>query len=177
MDISTCHHNAPDPSHHGATTQAASGPAHPRPADELHGRTLKALIAAQDAAEAAAAEAGYLLQLGQRLTGEPLYEATFTQAVRTWWELVGEQICQRQLHADHALRRVRSWARTYLTGEPPARGAGSLFDHALAHASRAAARRFLAASGELLVEHAVQLSSAAGGLEDAINGTGTGRAS
>ncbi|MEV0830185.1 hypothetical protein [Nonomuraea rubra] len=177
MDISTGRHNAPDPSQHAPVTQAASGSAHPRPADELHGRTLKALIVAQDAAEAAAAEAGYVLQRGQRLTGEPLYEATYTQAVRTWWELVGEQICQRQLHADHALRRVRSWARTYLTGEPPAQTAGSLFDHALAHASRAAARRFLAASGELLAEHAVQFSSAAGGLEDAIDSLGAGRAS
>ncbi|QFY08033.1 hypothetical protein GBF35_16305 [Nonomuraea phyllanthi] len=117
-------------------------------------RVKQVLAATQHAAYAAAAEVAYLLQRGLRLTGEPLYQASFTQALRMWWELVDEQINQHHLEGDHAVRRVRSWARTYLTAEPTSTKPGSLLDHGLAHASRAAARRFLAATGELLASHA-----------------------
>ncbi|MER6000829.1 hypothetical protein ABT120_19830 [Nonomuraea angiospora] len=119
-------------------------------------RVHEALAAAQHAAHAAAAEVAYLLQRGLRLASEPLYQATYTQALRTWWEQAGEQLSERNLEADHALRRVRSWARTYLTAEIGSTQPGTLFDHALAHASRAAARRFLTATGELLAEHATR---------------------
>ncbi|QFY12935.1 hypothetical protein GBF35_45960 [Nonomuraea phyllanthi] len=122
----------------------------------LDQRTQDALSAAQHAAHAAAAEVAYLLQRALRLTGEPLYQAAYTQALRTWWEKVAEQIDQQHLQPDHALRRVRSWARSYLTAEIGSTQPGTLFDHALAHASRAAARRFLAATGELLAEHAAR---------------------
>ncbi|MET7338977.1 hypothetical protein [Nonomuraea sp. NPDC005650] len=122
----------------------------------LDQRMHEALAAAQHAAYAAAAEAAYLLQRALRLTGEPLYQTAYTQALRTWWEQVGEQVSKQHLQADHALRRVRSWARTYLTAETGSTQPGTLFDHALAHASRAAARRFLTVSGELLAEHAAR---------------------
>ncbi|MFI7640566.1 hypothetical protein [Nonomuraea sp. NPDC049400] len=119
-------------------------------------RVKQVLAATQHAAYAAAAEVAYLLQRGLRLTGEPLYQASFTHALRMWWELVDKQLNQHHLEADHAVRRVRSWARTYLTAEPTSTKPGTLLDHGLAHASRAAARRFLAATGELLAEHATR---------------------
>ncbi|MGN9779815.1 hypothetical protein ACTMTF_00210 [Nonomuraea sp. ZG12] len=123
-------------------------------------RTREQLVAAQHAAVAAAAEVACLLQRGLRLKSEPLYDAAFTQTLRTWWEQVAEQIGTHHLHADHALRRVRSWARYYLTGELAATSPGTLFDHALAHASRAAARQFLSDTGEMLAEHTTRLDTA-----------------
>ncbi|WP_182907584.1 hypothetical protein [Microbispora sp. H13382] len=94
------------------------------------------------------------IQRGHRLTSEPLYSAVYSHALRTWWEFVPAQISANSVDVAHAVRRVRAWARHYLTGEPAAARPGTLFDHALAHASRAVARHFLAASGELLASRA-----------------------
>ncbi|MEZ0076253.1 hypothetical protein [Planotetraspora sp. GP83] len=113
-------------------------------------RIAEAVAQARHADYAASAELTCQVQRGQRLTSEPLYSAAYCHAVRGWWELVSAQIDHEALEAAHAVRRVRARARHYLTGEPAALRPGSLFDHALAHASRAAARQFLAASGELL---------------------------
>jgi hypothetical protein len=122
----------------------------------LDQRLNEALTVAQHASFAAAAEVACLLQRGLRLTGEPLYQAVYTQALCTWWEQAGEQVGHEHLEAGHALRRVRSWARTYLTAEIGSARPGTLFDHALAHAARAAARRFLATTGELLTDPGIR---------------------
>ncbi|MEU8319790.1 hypothetical protein AB0C33_15625 [Nonomuraea sp. NPDC048881] len=111
------------------------------------------ITAARHAFYTAAAKAIFTLQNGRRLSSEKLFAAAYTQASRAWWDLVDEEITGKKLASDHALRRVRSWARHYLTGEPPAALPGTLFDHALAHASRIAARDFLTASGQLLIQH------------------------
>ncbi|MFF4778990.1 hypothetical protein ACFY05_39820 [Microtetraspora fusca] len=105
-----------------------------------------------------AASAGLVchVQRGERLTSDQLYGVVYSQASRTWWELVSAQVSEQGIPVVHALRRVRAWARHYLTGEPAAARPGTLFDHALAHASRAAARQFLAASGELLAGQTTQ---------------------
>lgn len=121
-----------------------------RSIDEL---TAEKITTARHTYYAAAAEAVIALQNGQFLSGEQVFAATSTQTSRAWWDLVDAQITLRRLTCDHALRRVRSWARHYLTGEAPAARPGTLFDHALAHASRMAARDFLAASGQLLTQH------------------------
>ncbi|GAA2213304.1 hypothetical protein GCM10009850_087660 [Nonomuraea monospora] len=104
----------------------------------------------------AVAKAIFALQNGQRLTGEQSFAAAHAQASRTWWDLVDEEATGKRLTCDHALRRVRSWARHYLTGEPPASRPGTLFDHALAHAARIAARDFLHDSGHLLTRHLIE---------------------
>ncbi|MDF5758434.1 hypothetical protein [Spongiactinospora sp. TRM90649] len=109
---------------------------------------------ARHADYAASAELVCQLQRGQRLTAEPLFMAVYCSAVRAWWDLVDLQICQEGAEAAHAVRRVRVRARHYLTGQPVASRAGTLFDHALAHASRAAARYFLARTGELFARAA-----------------------
>lgn len=118
--------------------------------DEL---TYEKITAARHAFYAAAAEAVFALRNGQRPSGGQLFAATHAQASRAWWELVSEEITDKKLTCDHAVRRVRSWARHYLTGEAPAARPGTLFDHALAHASRMAARDFLNVSGQLLIRH------------------------
>ncbi|WP_431904024.1 hypothetical protein [Nonomuraea sp. bgisy101] len=121
-----------------------------RSIDEL---TAEKITTARHAYYAAAAEAVIALQNGRFLSGEQVFAAASTQTSRVWWDLVDAQITLRRLTCDHALRRVRSWARHFLTGEAPAARPGTLFDHALAHASRMAARDFLAASGQLLTQH------------------------
>ncbi|NRQ40786.1 hypothetical protein HII36_54630, partial [Nonomuraea sp. NN258] len=121
-----------------------------RSLDEL---TAEKITCARHAYYAAAAEAAFALHNGQRLTGEQMFAAALTQASRAWWDLVEAEITGKRLTCDHAVRRVRSWARHYLTGEAPAAQPGTLFDHALAHASRLAARDFLAISGQLLTLH------------------------
>jgi hypothetical protein len=163
MDTPTGRHTAPDlMTRTASTTQPISAPAvassSTSPADPIEeiGRQVEAALAgAQHAYRVAAAETAYqLLQRGTRLNSKQLYDASYTQALRTWWEQVAEQTTTQSLAADHALRRVRSWARHYLTGEPASPQPGTLFDHALAHASRAAARQFLVISGQLLAQHA-----------------------
>lgn len=121
--------------------------------------TAEKITATRHAFYTAAAKAIFAMQNGQRLTGEQLFATVHAQAARTWWDLVDEEITDKQLTADHALRRVRSWARHYLTGEPPAARPGTLFDHALAHAARIAARDFLHDSGHLLTQHLIQQSA------------------
>ncbi|MFE0156734.1 hypothetical protein ACFWY5_57085 [Nonomuraea sp. NPDC059007] len=118
--------------------------------DEL---TAEKITSARHACYAAAAEAVSILQNGRRLVGEQMFAAAHAQTVRAWWDRVEVEITTKKLTGDHAVRRVRSWARHYLTGEPPAPQPGTLFDHALAHASRRAARDFLTASGHLLTHH------------------------
>ncbi|MGW0805569.1 hypothetical protein [Nonomuraea sp. NPDC002799] len=103
----------------------------------------------------AAAKTIVALQNGQRLAGEQLFATAHAQASRAWWDLVDEEINGKKLTSDHAVRRVRSWARHYLTGEPPVARPGTLFDHALAHAARMAARDFLSDSGHLLTQHLI----------------------
>lgn len=139
----------------------------------LDQRLNEALAAAQHAAFAAAAEVACLLQRGLRLTGEPLYQAVYTQALCTWWEQTGEQVGNEHVEAGHALRRVRSWARTYLIAEIGFARPGTMFDHALAHAARAAARRFLAATGELLTDPVTRADNIATG-PDAATGLSSG---
>ncbi|MEV6986752.1 hypothetical protein AB0M95_36600 [Sphaerisporangium sp. NPDC051017] len=117
--------------------------------------TADKITAVRHAFYAASAEAIFALQNGQRLSGEQSFAAAHAQASRAWWDLVDEEITGKKLSADHALRRVRSWARHYLTGEPPAARPGTLFDHALAHAARIAARDFLNDSGHLLTQHLI----------------------
>lgn len=118
--------------------------------DEL---TAEKIASARHAHYAAAAEAVVALQNGRWLSGEQLFAAEYTRTSRAWWDLVDVEIAVKRLACDHAVRRVRSWARHYLTGEPPAARPGTLFEHALAHASRIAARDFLNASGQLLTQH------------------------
>ncbi|MFI6396185.1 hypothetical protein [Nonomuraea sp. NPDC050540] len=118
--------------------------------DEL---VAEKIASARHACYAAAAEAVCILQNGRRLVGEQVFAAAYAQTVRAWWDRVEVEITGKRLASDHALRRVRSWARHYLTGEPPAPQPGTLFDHGLAHASRLAARDFLTASGHLLTHH------------------------
>ncbi|GGL42525.1 hypothetical protein [Planomonospora parontospora] len=166
-DTPTGRHTAPYPAIRTAITgqptsepaPASSGTADP--IEEVGRQVQEALAGAQRTYCVAAAEVAYQLQQrGTRLTSKQLYDASYSQALRTWWERVAEQISAQELFADHALRRVRSWARHYLTGEPAAAQPGTLFDHALAHASRAAARQFLLTSGQLLAEHATRLGPA-----------------
>ncbi|MEV4471229.1 hypothetical protein [Nonomuraea sp. NPDC049504] len=117
--------------------------------------TTEKITATRHACYTTAAKAIFALQNGQRLTGEQLFVTVHAQAARAWWDLVEEEITSKRLAADHALRRVRSWARHYLTAEPPAARPGTLFDHALAHAARMAARDFLSDSGHLLTQHLI----------------------
>ncbi|GAA4102308.1 hypothetical protein [Nonomuraea soli] len=130
--------------------------------------TAEEIVTARHRYYAAAAEATAALQNGDFLGGEQLFAATYAQTFRAWWDLVEGQVTVKRLAWDHALRRVRSWARHHLTGEAPATRPGTLFDHALAHASRMAARDFLAATGELLTRHlATEPGDAAGAGDDA----------
>ncbi|SEN78760.1 hypothetical protein [Nonomuraea pusilla] len=130
---------------------SSAGPAEDaRSFDEL---TAEKITAVRHAYYAAAAEGVTALQNGRWLSGEQLFAAAHSQASRAWWDLVDQEITGKRLTSDHAVRRVRSWARHYLTGEPPAARPGTLFDHALAHASRIAARDFLTVSGQLLTQH------------------------
>ncbi|MFB4284998.1 hypothetical protein ACBJ59_57710 [Nonomuraea sp. MTCD27] len=117
--------------------------------------TTEKITATRHACYTAAAKAIFALQNGQRLTGEQLFVTVHAQASRAWWDLVEEEITGKELTSDHAVRRVRSWARHYLTTEPPAARPGTLFDHALAHAARMAARDFLSDSGHLLTQHLI----------------------
>lgn len=117
--------------------------------------TTEKITASRHTCYAAAAKAIFALQNGQRFTGEQLFVTVHAQAARAWWDLVQEEITGKKLASDHTLRRVRSWARHYLTAEPPAARPGTLFDHALAHAARMAARDFLNDSGHLLTRHLI----------------------
>ncbi|NBF00618.1 hypothetical protein [Nonomuraea sp. K271] len=117
--------------------------------------TAEKMTTVRHAFYTAAAKAIFALQNGQRLTGEQLFVTAHAQASRAWWDRVAEEITGKRLSSDHALRRVRSWARHYLTGEPPLTRPGTLFDHALAHAARMAARDFLHDSGHLLTQHLI----------------------
>ncbi|MFI6392208.1 hypothetical protein, partial [Nonomuraea sp. NPDC050540] len=118
--------------------------------DEL---TAEKITSARHAYYTAAAEAVAALQNGEFLSAEQVFAAAYAQTSRAWWDVVDGQITLRRLACDHALRRVRTMARHFLTNEAPARRPGTLFDHALAHAARMAARDFLNASGELLTHH------------------------
>ncbi|SEH02409.1 hypothetical protein SAMN05444920_12667 [Nonomuraea solani] len=117
--------------------------------------TAEKITAVRHAFYTAAAKAIFALQNGQRLSSEQLFVTVHAQAARAWWDRVDEEITGKRLTCDHALRRMRSWARHYLTGEPPAARPGTLFDHALAHAARIAARDFLTDSGHLLTQHLI----------------------
>ncbi|MFC4014805.1 hypothetical protein ACFOY2_46820 [Nonomuraea purpurea] len=123
-----------------------------RPVEQL---TAERITAVRHTFYTATAKVIFVLQNGQRLSGEQSFAAAHAQASRAWWDLVEEEITGKKLTADHALRRVRSWTRHYLTGEPPAARPGTLFDHALAHAARIAARDFLTDSGHLLTQHLI----------------------
>jgi hypothetical protein len=116
-------------------------------------RAAEKITSARQAYYAAAAETVYGLQNGRWLSSEQLFAAAYTQTSYAWWDRVDVEITVKRLASDHAVRRVRSWARHYLTGEPPADRPGTLFDHALAHAARMAARDFLNDSGQLLTQH------------------------
>ncbi|MFI6816118.1 hypothetical protein ACIBG7_27190 [Nonomuraea sp. NPDC050328] len=105
---------------------------------------------------AAAAEAVIALQNGRFLGGEQLFTAVYAQTTRAWWDLVDGEITHKKLTCEHAVVRVRSWARHFLTKEAPAARPGTLFEHALAHAARMAARDFLATSSQLLIHRKVQ---------------------
>jgi hypothetical protein len=122
--------------------------------------TAEKITAVRHAFYTAAAKAIFALQNGQRLSGEQLFVTVHAQAARGWWDLVDEEIKGKRLTCDHALRRMRSWARHYLTGEPPVARPGTLFDHALAHAARIAARDFLTDSGHLLTQHLMDQAAA-----------------
>ncbi|MED7930379.1 hypothetical protein SMD20_39550 [Nonomuraea sp. LP-02] len=147
----------------GGTTFASgpsAGPAEDaRSFDEL---TAEKIAAARHAYYAAAAEVVIALQNGRWLSSEQLFAAAHSRATRAWWDLAEQEISGKKLTSDHAVRRVRSWARHYLTGEPPVARPGTLFDHAIAHASRIAARDFLTASGQLLTQHLAEPSDGAG---------------
>ncbi|RGA05572.1 hypothetical protein DI270_007620 [Microbispora triticiradicis] len=123
-------------------------------AERLAARVAEVVAHARHADYAASAALVCRIQRGHQLTSEPLYSVVYSHALRTWWEQVPAQISENSVDVVHAVRRVRAWARHHLTGEPAAARPGTLFDHALAHASRAAARHFLAASGELLASRA-----------------------
>ncbi|GAA0406111.1 hypothetical protein Acor_40910 [Acrocarpospora corrugata] len=145
--------NAPDETTPEATPIAVSG-AEISPNAWLHSRTCEAIDGARRISYASADQACSVLQRGDRMTSEVLFSAAHAQALDAWWGLIADQIDFNEAVPDHALRRIRSWARRYLTAEPAATEPGTLFDHALAHVSRAAARHFLQTSGRLLVEHA-----------------------
>ncbi|MGW0481380.1 MULTISPECIES: hypothetical protein [Nonomuraea] len=121
-----------------------------RSLDELISEKISA---ARHAHYAAAAEAVAALQNGRWLSGEQLFATEYTRSSRAWWDLVDVQITANRPACDHAVRWVRSWTRHYLTNEAPAGRPGTLFEHAVAHASRIAARDFLNASGQLLTHH------------------------
>ncbi|MFI6296656.1 hypothetical protein ACIBEJ_34060 [Nonomuraea sp. NPDC050790] len=141
---------APDPAPAPATTTAEADERARCSFDEL---TAEKISAARRACYTAAAEAVSVLQNGRRLAGEQVFAAAYAQTFRAWWDRVEQEITTKKLSSDHAVRRVRSWARHHLTGEPPAPQPGTLFDHGLAHASRLAARDFLTTSGHLLTHH------------------------
>ncbi|MEV0621721.1 hypothetical protein AB0I81_50930 [Nonomuraea sp. NPDC050404] len=117
--------------------------------------TREKITATRQAFYTAAAKAIFALQNGRRLYGEHLFATAHAQAARAWWDLVDEEVTGKKLACDHAVRRVRSWARHYLTTEPPVARPGTLFDHALAHAARMAARDFLTDSSHLLTQHLI----------------------
>ncbi|MGW2157528.1 hypothetical protein [Nonomuraea sp. NPDC001699] len=149
------HQPGPLPPEGGSDAAPASGITNvsgqtQRSLDEL---TSEKIAAARQAHYAAAAEAVAALQNGRWLSGEQLFAAEYMRSSRAWWDLVDVQITAHRLACDHAARRVRSWARHYLTSEAPAGRPGTLFEHALAHASRIAARDFLNGSGQLLTQH------------------------
>ncbi|MFE0156517.1 hypothetical protein ACFWY5_55965 [Nonomuraea sp. NPDC059007] len=125
--------------------------------DEL---TAEKITEARHAYYTAAAEAVAALQNGEFLTAEQVFTAAYAQTTRAWWDVVDGQITLKRLACDHALRRVRTMARHFLTNEAPARRPGTLFDHALAHAARMAARDFLTDSGELLTHHLAESGDA-----------------
>lgn len=138
----------------GGTTPAPGPSAGPADgARSFDALTAEKITAARHAYYAAAAQGVIALQNGRWFSSEQLFTAAHAQATRAWWDLVDQEITGKKLTSDHAVRRVRSWARHYLTGEPPAARPGTLFDHALAHASRIAARDFLTTSGQLLIQH------------------------
>ncbi|MFC5828054.1 hypothetical protein [Nonomuraea insulae] len=145
--------NSTPPARDGTTSQEETAR---RSCEQL---TTEKITAARHAFYTAAAKAIFALQNGQRLCGEQVFTAAHAQASRAWWDLVDEEITGKKLTSDHAVRRVRSWARHYLTGEPPVARPGTLFDHALAHAARMAARDFLHDSGHLLTQHLIQQSA------------------
>ncbi|MEU4574623.1 hypothetical protein [Nonomuraea sp. NPDC023979] len=118
--------------------------------------TTLTITAARHAYYAAAAEVVIALQNGQFLGGEQLFTAVYTQIKRAWWDLVDGEITHKKLTCEHAVVRVRSWARHFLTKQTPAARPGTLFDHALAHAARMAARDFLATSSQLLIHRKAQ---------------------
>jgi hypothetical protein len=142
-----------------ATTTAEADERVWRSFDEL---TAEKITAARHAYYAVAAVAVRVLQNGQRLVGEQMFAAAYAQTFRIWWERVEVEATTKKISSDHAVRRVRSWARHYLTGEPPAPQPGTLFDHGLAHASRLAARDFLNTSGHLLTQHLAEHGSGPG---------------
>ncbi|WP_147268267.1 hypothetical protein [Spongiactinospora rosea] len=119
---------------------------------DLHLRQVIESVTRAHAAEAA--ELTYRISEGHRLSSTCLYGTAYGRDLRTWWGTVIKQINENEITTDHALRRVRAWVRQYLTTEPASSVPGTLFDHAIAHASRAAAREFLTTSGELLTLHA-----------------------
>ncbi|MDF5758791.1 hypothetical protein [Spongiactinospora sp. TRM90649] len=119
---------------------------------KLH--TQRVIESATRAHGAAAAELTFRVDRGHLLSAGSMYGTAYGRALCTWWATVITQIGTDEIATDHALRRVRAWARQYLTSEPGSALPGTLFDHAIAHASRAAARDFLTATGELLTLHA-----------------------
>ncbi|GGL42537.1 hypothetical protein [Planomonospora parontospora] len=126
----------------------------------LDGQLLQAVTAARHAHEATAAELVGRVHQGQRLTVQHLYAAAYSQALRTWWNLVAVQTGKHGLDAACAIQKVRSWVRGHLTNGPglpiPERLtdqvlAHTLFEHGLGHVRRVAARDFLADAGRLLL--------------------------
>ncbi|GLW98787.1 hypothetical protein [Microtetraspora sp. NBRC 16547] len=83
-----------------------------------------------------------------RPTSDRLHDAAYFQALHVWWDMVLMQVDKYDLDIGQAVRQVRAWATRYLTCVPGPTKPGTLFDHALAHTGRAAARRFLAATGD-----------------------------
>ncbi|WP_061294083.1 hypothetical protein [Herbidospora cretacea] len=128
----------------------------------LDRRTRATIDEARRASYASAAQACTVLQRGSRMSSEVLFAATHAQKLEAWWVLVDDQLAVNSVGTDLALRRVRARARRWITAEPASGEPGTLFDHALAHAARTAARDFLHTTGRLLVEHGKRLDHVVG---------------
>ncbi|WP_433413246.1 hypothetical protein ACQP1V_29165 [Microtetraspora malaysiensis] len=91
------------------------------------------------------AKAELISQLDQahRLTSERLYDAAFSQALHVWWDMVLIHVDSYGLDITHAVRHVHAWVTRCLAGESSRTRPDTPFDYAVAHASQAAACRFL----------------------------------
>lgn len=105
---------------------------------------------ARERHDTATVELIHRLEQAHRITSERLHAAVYSQALHVWWDMVQTQVDKHGLDAEKAIGLVRRRTTRYLTCEPDGTKPGTLFDHALAHVSRAAARRFLTATDTAL---------------------------